>query len=132
MRVAAVTSALLLWLAPAVEAQDLRWTLGSATAGLPGDSDVRNLNYELDEGTDLHLSAVDESSVALPRLRQGSTASLEGFDTSRYPVAAIEAFFDREPGPEDERSPFQSSATLRLVVRTRAADGSVRWWRPVG
>ncbi len=114
--------------------QDLRWTLGSATAGMPGDTDGLGV-YDLNDTPGVQLQEVEEADLDLVRLGAAARSSLDGFDVLAYPVAAIEAYFDRvldgEEAAEEEPSDF-ASGTLRLVVRTRAADGTVRWWRLVG
>jgi hypothetical protein len=76
-------------------AQELTWTLRSATAGLPGDEDEWG-DYVLEDAPAVELREVRAADVDLGRLRTLPKASLGGFDTTRYPVAAIDAYFDRE------------------------------------
>jgi hypothetical protein len=128
--------ALVSWaaLASPSTAQDLRWTLGSPTAGLPGDTEGLG-QYDLSDAPGVELDEVGEAELDLARLDAAPRSSLDGFDTRRYPLAAIDAYFDRvladDEIRDDEPSDF-TAGTLRLVIRTRAADGTVRWWRLAG
>lgn len=119
-----------------IAAQELNWTLGSTTAGLPGEEDEWG-EYDLDATPGVELREVRAQDLDLARLRTLPKASLDGFDTTRYPVSVIDAYFDRVRLPRkaddddaDERG--RSGATLGLVIRTRSARGTVRWWRLIG
>ena len=117
-------------------AQELDWTLGSTTAGLPGDEDEWG-DYTLDDEPAVTLREVRARDLDLARLRTLPKASLDGFDTRRFAVAAIDAYFDREqlprsPDDDEDDDSGRSRATLRLVLRTRSARGVIRWWRLAG
>jgi hypothetical protein len=110
-------------------AQAPGWTLGSPTAGQPGERGDGGRQYEIDAKPRLALRAIPAAKVDRRALARVRLEPITGIDERRFGFARIDAYVQRTHVPEDERSAIESLAKLQLTIATRTSRGSVRWWR---